>query len=528
MVLQRGAMVLCSTCVGLGLALSGAPPAMAQAMARGDVIITKGSLGAKDKARQQRVMLDHGPAGWEIVLQSDNPMAADLDLYVYDGLETGSRGRALCSSEGIDALEICRVIPVPTGPVMVEVVPNGGDGQTTFLLSRRPLQGPRMGTSLAVAADASPLKRGEWATIGPRAKGEPKLVSGLGDTRLFELEVGPGDGKAWSIVVNSDDAVTAPTLHVFGEDGNELADSVPRGAYQERSLRNLSSPGQKVFALVAPGRNTRGVVPYAIGVFPEGAPIPIRADVDEWIATGDAEKSYLLRLHAGESAIVKLEGTGASLSVTDSEQRVTPVASLFGSAQQVAWIGDPVGASKQLLSGVGGDRQLNLGVKQGAALGYNRSRGWTLHVHTIRTQPNYVFRLAVEDADFWRDWWSSPVATRTDSTVRGGTKIIAIQQPFDLERPAPNRPAQLSTRQMAPPPAVFYARLQGSTGWHLAICTVDGQVLDIGGVSPIRWEWAAGLGQLYLVVFPNPQEPGQQGGPFRLELTRSLITGAKP
>jgi len=200
--------------------------------------------------------------------------------------------------------------------------------------------------------------------------------------------------------------------------------------------------------------------------------------------------------------------------------------SLFGSAQQVAWIGDPVGASRHLLTAVRNERSLLVGVRLSDSTLYQRVTAWTLNIHTSRTQPSYLIRLAVEDADTWEKWWTSQVAIRNDTLGRSGIRIIALQPPPELERPVPNQASALG-RRMTQASSVFLARLESPRGFHLAVCTSDGQVLDVGGPSPIRWEWSQALGQLYLVVFPDPQDHEQAGGPFRLELTRSLIEKGK-
>jgi len=499
----------------------------AQRSVMDDLVIARGTMAAGEKRRQFPITLSSGPVGWEIVLQSSNPMTADLDLYVYDAGRKGDRSRPLCSSESSSELETCRLVPVPQGPLTIDVVLNGGGGATGFVLTRRRLRGPRMGETPAVADDAQPIPRGAW--MNKEFQGAEKILNfssaGFPFSQLFVVAPeGSAMVPSWTAVLSAADPAASLVLRIFSEEGKELTSPAGRGPYQDFVVPGGQAGAQRYYLLVA-STVSRTPSSFGIGLFPGDHPIPNRGGINEWIASGTGNRSYAIRVDDSETAIVKLEGIRVSMSVGDSGGHATPITSLFGAAQQVAWIGDPVGSSRHLLTGIAGGRLLLLKVKLADSAIYKNSGGWALHVHGSRTQPNYLIRLDPEEGRNWGSWWATSVAMRDDTLGSSGIRLIALQSPPEVD---PSMAVQqIPNRRATAPPPVFLARIESGGGFHLAVCTADGRVLDIGGAGTIRWEWSPGLGQLYIAVFPNPQDPDQRGGPFRLELTRSLIERQK-
>ena len=306
--------------IGLGMAVSLflvmqvllAPVARAQraAIPRGAIVVFSGAMTSEDRGRSERVSLPPGPVGWEIVLEADNPKAVDLDLYVYPMTASGSR-RSLCSSEGIEAREVCRVLPIPTEPVMIEVTPNGGDGRTEFRVTRRPLPGPRMGDTPAIADDAiSTLTAGEW-----RQSNTLETPYGNDNTGvLFRL----GDGaEPRRLIAVSAAGERAVHIAAFDANGKPVAEARDRAEAGYVDLVVDRTAGA-AYVLVSPERGG----PFRIGAWPFGEPLPVPASAENWTAVGTQSRLYTLTLEPGETAAVELEATGAGLEVIGADGQV--------------------------------------------------------------------------------------------------------------------------------------------------------------------------------------------------------------
>ena len=150
---------------------------------------------------------------------------------------------------------------------------------------------------------------------------------------------------------------------------------------------------------------------------------------------------------------------------------------------------------------------------------YAQPSTWRMHVHRSRGLQNYRVRFGSAPLGEWREWWTS-FASRTDSVPTGGLRLIQLLPPPDA---APNSPNQSPRQSRMPVQQAFLARLTGIQGYHLAVCTIDGQVLDISAEA-VRWTWTPDLSQVLLVVFPDPFSGDANGGQFRVELTRSIAT----
>jgi hypothetical protein len=521
-----------STRVRLGIVLAcvvGAPLelAVAQQAVPERGVVRKGRMGPRDGARIERFTVDPALPGWEIVLKTGDPRLVDLDLFV-----SGPAGRAtsrLCASEGIERVETCRVGQVTSGLLTVEIVATGGVERSEYELTIRALKGERIAGTPLVAEDATSLAPGAWTgavlTGVSRAGFPPWALYGVSADRL-------ADSRDWIVAATSGDPSVGIDMGVYDREGREIARSDASAAYQD--LRVAGPVRERLFVLVT-AKRARGPLPAIdVGVFRADAPIPVASRGDslkrptqEWIASGHKDRTYELRLGEGETAIVELEGTTGQLSVTSPAGGPVTVKRLFGSAQQVAWIGDPLGQSRHVLTGLTAGRPLVVAVDAPEDTRYGQVAGWTLHIRSSRTQPNYLVQFGMDEVERWDEWWTTSAATRTGTLPPGGVKVLELPPPPDVRRAAA---AQQSIAPSTPweQRVVMLARLAEAGGqlFDLAICTRDGRVLDIEGVA-VRWEWLPETGPLYLAIFSDPFGGGQSSGPFRIELTRSLLSGGK-
>jgi hypothetical protein len=486
-----------------------------------DVLIARGAMSADAAPRQERLQLPSGTVGWEVVLTAANPTAVDMDLYVYEAAG-GSRSRPLCSSEGVGAREVCRLLDVPSGPVLVEIVANGGDGRSDFRLTRRALTGPRMGETAAVAGDARQLQPNRWNAAALGGDGIEFLRAGAEAVSLFQIDGSPS-AAGWVVAVSASDESAPFELSAFASDGRRLASAEAVAGYGDLTVGARESGGRPFFVLVSsPSRRS---IEFSVGAFPAGAPVLVQRRSETWTASGVQNRQYALALDEGETAVVELEGTSANLAITDSSGRSETIRPQFGSAQQLAWIGDPLANSRYILRGIGGRRTMLIRVQTAGKTLYDRPAPWVLHVHASRSLTNYLVRFGSATAEEWTGWWENPVATRADSVSSGGLRLIQLSAPPEMARSASQ--AQTARRAVSvQPSAVYLARVAGLEGFHVAVCTPDGRVLDIG-TEAVRWEWSGATGALYLAVFPDPGNPEARGGRFQIELTRSLLERSK-
>lgn len=511
------------------LAVAGAPLelAVAQQVIPERGVVRKGRMGPRDGARIERFAVDPALPGWEIVLRTGDPRLVDLDLFVY-----GAGGRAtprLCSSEGIERVETCRIGPATSGMLTVEIVATGGVERSEYELTIRVLKGARIAGTPLVAEDAVPLAPGAWTgsalTGVSRAGFPPWALYVVSADRL-------ADARDWIVAATSGDPTSALELGVYDRDGREIARSQASGPYQD--FRVAGPTPERLFVLVTSKRLRAPLPTIAIGVFRADAPIPAESRGDdpkqpaqEWIASGQEGRKYELRLRQGETAIIELESTTGQLSVTSPTSGAVPVQRIFGSAQQVASVGDPLGRSRQVLTGLTAGRPLVVAVDAPKDTPYGQSTGWTLHIRSRQTQPNFLVQFGIDSVERWDDWWTTSAATRAGTVPAGGMKVLELAPPPDLRRGASIKQDNASSTPWEQR-VVMLARLAEAGGdrFDLAICTRDGRVIDIEGAA-VRWEWLPETGPLYLAIFSDPFSSAQNAGPFRIELTRSLMTRAQ-
>lgn len=484
------------------LSATGAALAAQRAMPAGDRQIMRGALSAKDGRRSERVQLDPQAAGWTIELEIKSPAVVDLDLYVYESTPLQaqvSRGGLLCRSEGIEAIESCRIVPSP-GDVTVEVAVGGGDGKSDFVVRARPLAGPRMSGTSYVAADAQPLQPDTWTDVAPGHA-----------VTLYALP----PGGPWLAVASTGDPDVAASVDLFDDQGARATPSSPPAFYNDVQAPPTPRGG---FLLVTMAPGARRANPgYRVGVFAAERPVPALPRDGDFVAAGTANRRYELRIEAGQVAAIRLEGANSELLVQDERSALLPIERLFGKTVQAAWVGEPVGHSRAVLGPTPSGQTLSIQVRTDSGP-YRRSLTWALNVHVSTTQPNYLVRFGATDVESWGDMSRGPLV-RQGTVPNGGIRVLALPPPTDAYAPPS------STRQpfRAAPGVVQFARLSeaSAAAFDLAVCTAEGRVLDIGS-SSVRWESSANLGSVFLVVFPDPGNPAQPGGPFEVQLVRSL------
>jgi len=145
----------------------------------------------------------------------------------------------------------------------------------------------------------------------------------------------------------------------------------------------------------------------------------------------------------------------------------------------------------------------------------------------------YVVRVDAATAVKWQKWWTDPTSAEMGSVTPDSLAVIEVPIPPDLANAGALSPTmqRVPIKADAPPPGgrpQFLARLaEGSADrFDLAVCTDDGQVLDIGDVA-VRWEWPSDEPSLYLVVLPDPWNSGTVGS-YRVELSRSAFGSSRP
>jgi hypothetical protein len=426
-------------------------------------VIARGAMSATDRPRIHRVtLLDRWPA-WEFILETNNPDLLDLDLYIYGGgSEAQSQSAPLCVGEGVESTEICRVLA--SGPVTVQVIASGGDGRSEFTLSMRPLEGPRLAGTPLLAEDARPLAAGTWLSpVSGTAGRTETLVRGFSSAALFEVRWDSGGaGQSWRSILTSPDLSDGVRLRAFNAEGHPLRDSSRGdGVYQDLII---PADGGRAFLLVT-GR--RPGSRFNLGLFRSGAPVPVPDGVSEWIASGQDERHYSLKVAAGETAIIELEGTQGQLAVKDGSGQEVRIRRVFGQAQQLAWIGDRVGSSPFVLSGVNANRALEVSIVASRdSIRYQRPATWNLHIHRSTREPNYLVQFAREESEPWPEWWLESQSQRRGVIAAGGLKVYALQPRVAGPRSAP----QLQQRSMAPESGsddVYLARLAGPSGQPL-------------------------------------------------------------
>ena len=479
-----------------------APPtgAAAQAMRGRAVpageIFARGRISAKDDRRVERVQLDSAAAGWVLTLEIADPKALDLDLYVFAG-SPEVRGPLLCRSEGIEAVETCRLVPAP-GEISVVVAVSDGEGKTDYTLSRRPLRGPRLAGTASVADDAQPLRPGVWTDFS----------SGRGPV-LYRLPPG-----RWVVAAGAADPQALIDLAVFDANGTPAGRSTTPSFYQDLPG---PPPEEGGFLLVE-----QHPASFRVGAFPAERSIPATPRDGDFLASGRDPREFEVHVDAGQVAVIRMEGPNSRLLVK-GDQGDVPIEGVFGATVQAAWVGEPVGNSRAVLGPVRSERALHVMVMTEPG-SYQSAPNWLLHVHLFTGQPNYLVRFGTADIKSWeRDERSmGPTEILRDEVPAGGLRVYVLPAPKG-QGAAPAPPSSIRQQAFVPTRAAQYARLteEASKMFDLAVCTGEGRVLDIGGAS-VRWDWSPDLDAVFLVVFPDPANPAQSGGPFELQLVRAL------
>src|SRR2546425_9442447 len=332
-------------------------------------LVRRGAMSPKDRPRVESFTVDSQVAGWEIVLVTRDPRLIDLDLFVYTSWSEGRRSR-LCASEGIESIETCRIGRVPSGQFMVEIVASEGRDRSEYTLTIRPLRGAGIVGTHLVTEDATPLRTGAW-TRAVLSGVAPQQYSSIAAWGLYEVRADAlVDSRDWIFAATSADPSAPIVMMIFDSGGNEVSRS--QATLQEPSqyqdVRVAGPVTDRLYALVA--STGRASPTVQIGAFRANSPIPLpggfddaKKKTDQWFASGTEGRAYALQLDEGSTGIVALEGIGVQLLVADPSGGALPVKRSFGSAQQLAWIGRPLGQSTHVLTGLTTSRTIIAGVE---------------------------------------------------------------------------------------------------------------------------------------------------------------------
>lgn len=475
--------------------------------------VVRGAMSPSGRPFTRRVDLDTDVRGWEFTLEIADPLGLDLDLFVYDTNPEGNdTAEALCTSDGVGRREVCRLVPLPRGPIWVQVMALNGERRTDFVLRARVLRGVVLQGTDMLGDDARPF--GDSASVHGAFRPEDNATP-----QVFGIRRGV---REWHLTLTGSDPTVSFDLSVFDSAGG-LISKTEGGAQQD--LR-VAGPGPSWYAVVElPNAvDTRRSPEYTLTLTGAGEPVPVTLLQGEFRAGGAEDRAYTLQLERGQTAVAVLEGRGTLIA--RERDSIVPVVNSFGAARQRVWFGKTVGSSRHLLQGATEPAQVSLRVRAEVdTQRYRRRSEWALRVLVSPLEHRYVVRLVPTAAEPSGAWWVQPVSVRRGTIESGGIAAIELPAPADVTGPGTSSRAPSSIRSSPRPQ--FLARLaEGADKFDVAVCTEDGQVLDIGE-SAVRWEWPAGSAALYLVVLPDPWAATPPEGEYRLEVTRSVIATAK-
>ena len=438
--------------------------------------------------------------GWDIILRIQDHAAVDIDLAAYSHEPKDEFSRVLCSSEGVNEIERCRIDYVDLkeawsqggepASIWLVVYSAGGRGTTHYVYEIRALRGPEIAGTALYASDA------DERTLRPGSK-EANTFFGFGQMgflHLYRVEVPPGtemQEQDLRVRIAARDAETRLGLSIYDAEGRRSDGS--KTPENEQVLAFEAAAGQEFFALVGLESDvpSRRGVEYEIEVMGfEGSQREFelaRAEfLEKEVRIIKDEVYYKLYVPGGDLALVVLEGGDFDLSIypdTSLEDRVE--AYRMSSSAQYVPLGSPLGSSQVVLSYAENGHYYLIHAKREETRFPRPGR------LSVRKSPELYYLLKL----------SSERLERLD-LKDGRTKVTEGGQRGFV---------------YALPPIEEYFRAEfesGSERFDIALGGEFGEVIDIGA-DAVSWSGSSEHSPKYLVVFPDPFE-GQGGGRFRL------------
>jgi hypothetical protein len=476
----------------------------------------RGSMGVKSKPRVHEGVLPPGAIGMSIDLQMLNQQL-DLDMLVFPVNPDVAEASPICASTGSGVTEHCKVLGPDlrssNGRFWVRVVVAAGQGNSSYVLTGRPLAGPILGNSSVTAEDAVSLALGVPATGGFGQEGAPDRLEVVHPYRLDLGQVPRGRPLVASLTSGPENVRLR--FGVFDSAGVELSRSNAGSTFEERPLPPALQGVAYVAVWLDSVPDIRLRPTYTLSVADPSTLIPLELTPKGTVVSGTGAREFSLKVPRGQLAIVTLEGVRSDLTIMRGDGTAIPTQSLLGGEQHIAWIGDPIASASSVLRPLHGLDSLRIKIQPNGKTGaYGTPDDWTLGLRAPVGPGPFLIQMRYDAVEGWDDWWSGTMVRKAGRLSAGEVRLLRLPAPQD------NNPKQDSPRASAGRGSTFARLADGNDAFDLAVTTRTGEVLDIGD-GTVRWDWPAAASELYLVIFPTPGR-GAPAGSYVVELSRSF------